>query len=63
MVFILPLTPHYSIFEMSYLEDIEHIFLKKIRLYAWIFLYIQRKYFYQIKSMTNSTLRIPIKVV
>ena len=23
----------------------------------------QRKYFYQIKSMTNSTLRIPIKVV
>jgi len=26
MVFILPLTPHYSIFEMSYLEDIEHIF-------------------------------------
>ena len=67
MVFILPLTPHYSIFEMSYLEDIEHIFLKKIRLYAWIFwyiyIYIQRKYFYQIKSMTNSTLRIPIKVV
>ena len=66
MVFILPLTPHYSIFEMSYLEDIEHIFLVKIRLYAWIFLYvsiIQRKYFYHFKSMTNSTLRIPIKVV
>ena len=40
MVFILPLTPHYSIFEMSYLEDIEHIFLKKIRLYAWIFLHV-----------------------
>ena len=37
MVFILPLTPHYSIFEMSYLEDIEHIFLKNIKLYAWIF--------------------------